>query len=107
VGYNGTWRAARPSRIATLAAGYADGWPRSLENRGHAVFDGAPVPLVGRVSMDLTTYDVTDHPAIGPGAWLDLIGPGRSVDDVAADAGTNGYEILTRLGSRYHRVWRS
>lgn len=107
VGYNSAWRAARESRIATVAVGYADGWPRSLASRGHAVFDGAPIPLVGRVSMDLTTYDVTDQPAIGPGAWLDLIGPGRSVDDVAADAGTNGYEILTRLGARYHRVWRA
>ncbi len=107
VGYNATWQASRPSRIATVAAGYADGWPRSLGSRGHAVFDGAPIPLVGRVSMDLTTYDVTDHPRIGPGSWLDLIGPGRSVDDVAADAGTNGYEVLTRLGSRYHRVWRA
>jgi alanine racemase len=107
VGYNGTWRAARASRIATVSVGYADGWLRSLSNRGHAVFDGAPVPLVGRVSMDLTTFDVTDHPAIGPGDWLDLIGPGRDADAVAADAGTNGYEILTSLGARYHRVWRA
>jgi alanine racemase len=107
VGYNATWRAARASRIATVAVGYADGWLRSLSNRGHAVFDGAPVPLVGRVSMDLTNFDVTDHPAIEPGSWLDLIGPGRDADAVAADAGTNGYEILTSLGARYHRVWQS
>jgi alanine racemase len=86
--------------------GYADGWHRAHGNRGHAVFDGAPVPLVGRVSMDLTTFDVTDHPTIRPGSWLDLIGPGRAVDDVAAAAGTNGYEVLTALGRRYARVWR-
>jgi len=106
VGYNATWVARRPSRIATISVGYADGWHRAHGNRGHAVFDGAPVPLVGRVSMDLTTFDVTDHPTIRPGSWLDLIGPGRAVDDVAAAAGTNGYEVLTALGRRYARVWR-
>jgi alanine racemase len=103
VGYNGTWAAARPSRIATVAVGYADGWHRSLSGRGHALFDGAPVPLVGRISMDLTTYDATDHPGIVPGAWLELIGAGRTADDIAADAGTNGYEVLTSLGRRYAR----
>ena len=86
VGYNSTWRAARDSRIATIPLGYADGWPRALSNRGHAIFDGRPVPLVGRVSMDLTTYDVTDFPAVVPGAWLQVIGPGRTPDDIAADA---------------------
>ena len=103
VGYNASFTAARPSRIATAAIGYADGWRRTLSNRGSARFDGAPVPLVGRVSMDLTTFDATDHPALRPGAWLDLIGPGQDVDDVAAAAGTNGYEILTALGPRIAR----
>ncbi len=107
VGYNATWRAARPSRIATACVGYADGWPRSLSSTGHAIFDARAVPLVGRVSMDLTTYDVTDFPSIAPGAWLDLIGPGIPVDTVAAAAETNGYEILTRLGARYARTWRA
>ncbi len=104
VGYNATWRAARPSRIATVGLGYADGWRRTLSNRGHAGFDGRRVPLVGRVSMDLTTFDVTDAPEIREGAWLDMIGPDRPVDDVAAEAGTNGYEILTSLGPRIRRV---
>jgi alanine racemase len=104
VGYNATWRAARPSRIATVAVGYADGWPRSLTNRGIAFFDGRPLPLVGRVSMDLTTYDATDHPALNVGDWLELIGPARPLADVAEAAGTNEYEILTALGRRYHRV---
>ena len=107
VGYNATWRAARPSRIATAALGYADGWHRSLSGRGQACFDGRAVPLVGRVSMDLTTFDVTDHPDIHPGAWLELIGPQCSPDDVAAAAGTNGYEILTSLGRRFHRVYHA
>ena len=107
VGYNGIWTAPRPSRIATAAIGYADGWHRSHSNRGHAIFDGRPVPLVGRVSMDLTTFDVTDHPAIAPGAWLELIGPGSPVDDVAAAAGTNGYEVLTSFGRRFARIYAS
>jgi alanine racemase len=107
VGYNGTWIAARPSRIATAALGYADGFHRSLSGRGSACFDGAPVPLVGRVSMDLTTFDVTDHPGVQPGCWLEVLGPHRSPDDVAAAAGTNGYEVLTSLGRRFHRVYRT
>lgn len=105
VGYNATWRASRPSRVATAALGYADGWHRSLSDRGTAYFDGRPVPLVGRVSMDLTTFDVTDHPTVGPGAWLEMIGPACTPDDVAASAGTNGYEVLTSLGRRFHRVY--
>jgi alanine racemase len=105
VGYNATWRAGRPSRIATACVGYADGWPRTLSSKGHAIFDGTPVPLVGRVSMDLTTFDVTDFPTIAAGSWLDLLGPGMTVDAVAEAAGTNGYEILTRLGARYARAY--
>ena len=107
VGYNATWVAARESRIATAPVGYADGFPRSLSGRAVAFFDGSPVPLVGRVSMDLATFDVTDHPAIVPGAWLELIGPHEPPDAVAARAGTNGYEILTSLGRRYARVINS
>lgn len=103
VGYNGIWTAPRPSRIATVSVGYADGFLRSLSDAAVARFDGAPVPLVGRVSMDLTTFDVTDVPGATAGSWLDLIGPANPVDDVAARAGTNGYEILTGLGRRYAR----
>ena len=107
VGYNATWTATRPSRIATAAFGYADGFHRSLSSRGSAFFDGAPVPLVGRVSMDLTTFDITDHPAVQPGSWLEVLGPHLSPDDVAASAGTSGYEVLTSLGHRFHRVYRT
>jgi alanine racemase len=105
VGYNATWRASVRRRIATAGIGYADGWKRSLSGGGHALFDGFPVPLVGRVSMDLTTYDVTDSPTLTAGGWLELIGPGLSVDTVAEWAGTNGYEILTSLGARIARVY--
>jgi alanine racemase len=107
VGYNGIWTATRPSRIATAALGYADGFHRSLSGRGSAHFDGTPVPLVGRVSMDLTTFDVTDHPAVQPGCWLEVLGPHLSPDDVAIAAGTNGYEVLTSLGHRFHIVYRT
>ena len=104
VGYNGQWQAACPSRIATVAAGYADGYLRSLSNAAVAHFDGQPVPLVGRVSMDLSTFDITGVPA-QPGDWLDLIGPANPIDALAAQAGTNGYELLTSLGRRYRRTY--
>ena len=95
----------RPSRIVTAGIGYADGLFRSLSNRGRAYFDGRPLPLVGRVSMDLITLDATDVPdaLLRPGAEIELIGPNLTPDDVARSAGTIGYEVLTRLGSRLHR----
>ena len=105
VGYNAAWTAARTSRIATVSIGYADGYLRSLSNRATAYFDDQALPLVGRVSMDLATFDATDAPALQPGDWLDLIGPG-GVDGLAEQAGTNGYEILTSLGRRYQRIYR-
>ena len=109
VGYGATHRVTGPGRIATVAVGYADGWFRSLGNRGHAMLGGVKVPLVGRVSMDLACFDVSALPLeiAHPGALVDLIGPGQTVDDVAAEAGTIGYEILTALGARHHRRWIS
>lgn len=106
VGYGASWTAARPTRIATVAAGYADGYLRSLSGRAVAEFRGRAVPLVARVSMDLTTFDVTDLPQIAPGDRLTLIGgAGCSPDEVGALAGTIGYEILTGLGARYARAY--
>jgi alanine racemase len=104
VGYNGVWTAARTSRIATIAVGYADGFLRALSNSATAHFDGNPIPLVGRVSMDLTTFDVTDT-AAQPGQTITVIGPAHDVDAAAIEAGTNGYEILTSLGRRYQRQY--
>jgi alanine racemase len=105
VGYGASWQAAGPRRIATVAAGYADGYLRALSGRSHALLRGRAVPLIGRVSMDLTTFDVTDVPQAAPGERLLLIGgAGNTPDDVAARCGTIGYEILTSLGARYHRV---
>ncbi|MSO53717.1 MAG: alanine racemase [Rhodospirillales bacterium] len=108
VGYGATHRIGRRGRLATVAVGYADGYLRSLSNRGNAYLDDIRVPIVGRVSMDLITLDVTALPAsaVVPGTLVDLIGPHQAVDDVGAAAGSSGYEILTGLGRRYHRVWR-
>lgn len=105
VGYGASWTAPEPRRIATVAAGYADGYLRALSGRSHGLLHGRAVPLVGRVSMDLTTFDVTDLPEARPGDRLLLIGgEGNTPDDIAARCGTIGYEILTSLGARYARL---
>jgi alanine racemase len=105
VGYGASWRAAGPRRIATVAVGYADGYLRSLGNSATAFAGDTPVPLVGIVSMDTATFDVTDAPAAVEGGCLELIGPRNPVDALAAQAGTIGYEILTSLGHRYARAY--
>jgi alanine racemase len=107
VGYNHDWRSARPSRIAVVAVGYADGYLRALGNRGELAIDNHVARVVGRVSMDLLTVDVTDLPedAVRPGAFAELIGPKQTPDQVAEKARTNGYEILTSLGARFHRQY--
>ncbi|MEY8096421.1 alanine racemase [Falsihalocynthiibacter sp. S25ZX9] len=101
VGYGCTWQAEVPSRIATLSSGYADGLPRALSNNATLWFGDIPCPLVGRVSMDLITVDVThitEHPD-----QLDILCRHQGVDDLALSARTIGYEILTSLGSRHAR----
>ncbi len=102
VGYGSTWTAERPSRIATISAGYADGLIRYLSHGATAYIADRPVPFAGRVSMDLITLDVTDC-RCAPGDMVELIGPNQSIDDLAKAAGTIGHEILTSLGSRYRR----
>ncbi len=108
VGYGMTFTADRETRIATIAAGYADGLPRALGNRGAAYYNGVRLPIAGRVSMDSITLDVTALPpgTLKLGDRVELIGPHQSLDQLAADAGTISYEILTSLGHRYHRVYR-
>lgn len=105
VGYGATHRVAGRTRIATVAAGYADGWPRTLSSRGSAFTGEIRVPVIGRVSMDLTTIDITAAPHLREGDTVQLLGDKLPVDEVAETAGTIGYEILTRLGARYHRVY--
>lgn len=105
VGYALSYRAPGPRMIATVSVGYADGWLRHLSNRGSVLIGGVDAPVVGRVSMDSITVDVSgiapQH--LTPGALVDLISQRQTVDDVAILAGTIGYEILTSLGHRYHR----
>jgi len=107
IGYGGTWTAPGPRRIATVSAGYADGYLRSLGNRAKAWRYGTALPVVGVVSMDTITLDVTDLPGHGlePGHLVDLIGEHNPVDALAEAAGTIGYEILTSLGGRYFRTY--
>jgi alanine racemase len=105
VGYGHAFRAAAPTRIATLGIGYADGWLRSVGGAGRAYVGDLAVPIAGRVSMDSLTLDISALPAdmLKPGDFVELIGPHQTVDEVAAAAGTIGYEILTSLGGRYVR----
>jgi alanine racemase len=107
VGYSHAWTARRRSRIATVAVGYADGYLRSLSNRGDAHFEGIRLPIVGKVSMDTITIDISDLPEgrVGEGSLIDLADPRHGVDDIASRAGTIGYEILTSLGNRYSRAY--
>jgi alanine racemase len=105
VGYGATHKFQRPSRLATIGAGYADGIPRALGNKGAVFIDGKRAPIVGRVSMDLITVEIGHLPAQAcqPGQFVDILGPQQTPDDLARDAGTIGYEVLTALGSRYKR----
>lgn len=107
VGYGHDFRCDRESRIATISVGYADGLPRTLGNRGAAWLGDERLPIVGRVSMDSITLDVTALPPgrLRSGDWVELIGPHQPVDAFARDAGTISYEILTSLGARYHRTF--
>jgi alanine racemase len=108
IGYGATFAAAPPARIAVVGIGYADGYLRSLGNRGVASIEGRRVPIVGRISMDLLCLDVSALPeqSVEEGMLVDLIGNGISLDEVAASAGTISYEILTRLGTRLEREYR-
>lgn len=107
VGYGARYVADGPRRIATIGIGYADGWLRALSGRGFAYVDGVRVPIAGTVSMDSITLDVTGIPdaRLAPGMTVELLGPHQHVDAVAADAGTIGYEVLTRLGGRFERSY--
>jgi alanine racemase len=110
VSYNRTFIAKRPTRVATLAAGYADGVNRHLSNRGHALVRGRRVPLIGNVCMDMTLADVTAVPGVREGDTAVLWGrDGKAVLGVgeqASDAGTIAYELLCGVGRRVTRVYR-
>ncbi len=110
VGYGGTFRAPRPTRIATVPVGYGDGLLRAVSNRGAMLVHGARVPIVGNVSMDLTTLDVTDIAGVSVGDEVVLLGTqGEAVigaEDIARDAGTIPYEVLTNVSRRVPRFYR-
>ncbi|MDT7934238.1 MAG: alanine racemase [Sphingomonadaceae bacterium] len=102
VGYGATWTAARPSRIAVIALGYADGYRRAFGNSGTALVDGRACPVVGRVSMDLTAVDVTDVDPPAPAGWIEIA---FDLTAAARASGLSQYELLTGLGSRLDRVY--
>jgi alanine racemase len=113
VGYDAQWTAKRATRVAVVAVGYADGFMRAAGSSDEtpgasAIVAGTRCPIAGRISMDLMAIDITDLPdnAARRGELVTLIGHEISVDDVASAAGTIGYEVLTSLGRRYHRVYR-
>jgi alanine racemase len=109
VGYGATFRVARPSTLAVVGLGYADGFMRAMGNKASAAIAGVRTRVVGRVSMDLTTLDVTDVPpeALGIGAEVELLGDTISLEEFAAHAGTASYEVLTSLGHRMPRRYQA
>lgn len=107
VGYGGSWRAERPSRIGTVSCGYADGYPRHAPAGTPVIVGGRRVALVGRVSMDMLTVDLTDAPDAVIGDAVDLWGAQLPVDEVALAAGTIGYELLSKVTARVSRRYCS
>ncbi len=105
VGYGATFPVRPGVRLATVPVGYADGYLRAAGGRATARIGGTAVPLAGRVSMDLITLDISALPegAVRPGTLVELIGGPDGLDELAAAAGTIGYEVLTRLGTRFMR----
>ena len=103
VGYGNIWKARRASKVATISGGYADGLIRAIGRSMNLYSEGVACPLVGRVSMDLITVDITDLPREPES--LEILCAEQGVDDLATAAGTIGYEILTSLGARYQRSY--
>ena len=109
LGYGRTWCLAKPTRVATISAGYADGIPLALTNRGHVLINGAPCPVIGRISMDYTTVDVSKAGDVKPGdEVIALGGKGKyaiTPDDWASLKGTHAYDIICSFGNRVERVY--
>ncbi len=106
VGYSGKWCAERPSTIATIGIGYGDGYPRTAPNGTPVLVNGIECPLVGSVSMDMITVDVTDLEAVVIGDSVELWGNQLAVNRVAEHCGTLGYELLTRMPLRVPRIYK-
>jgi alanine racemase len=105
VGYGGSYRAPRPMRIAVVSAGYADGIPHRLSNKGRVLICGKPAPIIGTVSMDLTTIDVTRIPGVSPGDEVVLLGEGLDAQQIARMAGTISYNVLCGISARVKRIY--
>ena len=109
LGYGRTWCLNKPTRVATISAGYADGLPLALTNRGHVLIKGVPCPVIGRISMDYTTVDVSRVPEVDPGDEVVCLGRSGKFqvtpDDWAALKGTHAYEIICSFGNRVERVY--
>ena len=108
IGYDSTFVVEEDMKVATIGIGYADGIMRTLTNNGLVYIQGQPAPIVGRVSMDLITIDVTsiDPTHLEVGSWAEVIGDHISADELARMAGTNSREITSNLGQRYHRIYK-
>lgn len=102
VGYNATYTCTSPTKVATISLGYADGYLRSFAGKGSLHAHGVSIPIIGRVSMDLVTADVTALIDIGEGDWIDV---DYDLTQAAALTGLSQYELLTNLGQRFERVW--
>jgi alanine racemase len=102
VGYNATFVADRTIRVAVVNIGYADGYWRSLASSGSARFEGAELPIIGRISMDLITLDATDTPSLREGEWVEFA---FDLERQSADNGMSQYELLTGLSRRWQRTW--
>jgi alanine racemase len=102
VGYNATWTAPADTEVAILNLGYADGYLRCFSDKGQARAQGMTLPLIGRVSMDLTAIDVTALPGLREGDWVAM---SYALPETAALSGLSQYELLTGLGPRYDRIW--
>lgn len=102
IGYNAIFTAKQAHEVAILNLGYADGYLRGFSGKGAALLDGARLPLLGRVSMDLIAVDVTARPDVAEGDWLDIA---YDLRQASAASGLSQYELLTGLGARYDRIW--
>jgi len=108
VGYGGSYRASDDMLVATISVGYADGLHRALGNKGAAFYQGVRLPMIGRISMDSITLDISALPpgSMQRGALVELIGPHQTISRLAQDADTIAYEILTSLGQRFARLYK-
>jgi alanine racemase len=107
IGYGGTWRCASATRIGVLACGYADGYPRHAPSGTPVSVGGRPSRVLGRISMDLMTVDLSECQDAGVGDWVELWGGNVAASTVAAHAGTIAYELVTRVDARVPRVYES